>query len=298
MFYLLLALSCSVVLSVLFKLFPKYEIDTFQAIVYNYVICVVTGSLFLGEMPISTAILAAPWMPQALGLGVLFIVGFYWAAMTVRHFGIAVASVVQRMSLVISVPFAIVILSESDTWNKIVGVLLALAAVVLTNISDQKQLISEEGHPEPPNEASYRLLFYPIAIFLSSGVIECTLQYVQARILPPTGPDSAYFTIYTFGIAALAGLLWLAVQLLQGKFQWANKNLIAGILLGIPNYFSIFFLIKSFDYMDKSIALPINNIGILAMTALLGVFLFGERLRPINWLGVLLAMVAIGLIAS
>lgn len=293
MLYLLLALTCSVALSVAFKLFPRYGIDTYQAIVYNYVVCVLTGALFLGELPWSADIAAAPWQPFALGLGVLFMGGFLVAALTVRHFGIAVASVVQRMSLVLSVPFAVWFIGEPGSWQKLLGVVLALCAVLLTNAGDSKRLHSPD---EPPQTGRYGLLVYPVLIFLASGVIECVLQYVQTYTIQQGSSDGALFSIYTFGYAALTGAAGMAVLLLKGKMRLGGRHLLAGILLGIPNYFSIFFLIQSFSYLDKSAALPINNIGILVSTALLGFFLFGERLRPVNWLGIALAITAIVLV--
>jgi hypothetical protein len=66
MFYLIMAILLNVVLSALFKLFPRYKVDAFQAIVFNYGVCVVTGSLFLGHVPYTASAFHAPWLPWAI----------------------------------------------------------------------------------------------------------------------------------------------------------------------------------------------------------------------------------------
>jgi drug/metabolite transporter (DMT)-like permease len=76
------------------------------------------------------------------------------------------------------------------------------------------------------------------------------------------------------------------------------KSVGAGIALGIPNFFSIYFLLKTFQFWDKSIAIPLNNVSIVIVSALLGYFLFKEKLSNINALGVLIAIVSILLISG
>ena len=53
----------------------------------------------------------------------------------------------------------------------------------------------------------------------------------------------------------------------------------------------------AFSYWDKSMVLPINNIAIVSASALLGFIAFREKLSNINWIGVFIAILAIGLIS-
>ncbi len=299
MLFLLLSILSSTLLVMVFKFFPKFGIDTFQAIVANYFICVICGTLVLGRFPFSSETLTAEWLPYASVLGLLFISGFYAVGMTVLFFGLTVASVLQKMSLVISVPYAIIAFSEPATILKISGVLLALGAVVLSNWPSGSIQKIEPGLDNIKKQSSAFLYwFFPVFAFLASGGIECGLQFVQNSILDSGGNDSAEFSSGIFASAGILGSLVIMYQAVRGKAKFAWKNLIAGILLGVPNYFSIFFLLKSFDVLgDKSVVLPVNNISIVAVSALLGVLLFKEKLSKINWLGVGLAVLAILLIA-
>jgi drug/metabolite transporter (DMT)-like permease len=300
MLFLLLSVLSSTILVMVFKFFPKYGIDTFQAIVANYLVCIICGTLVLGRFPFGTETLSAPWLPYALGLGILFISGFYAVGMTVLFFGLTVASVLQKMSLVISVPFAIIAFSEPATPMKIAGILLALGAVVLSNWPAKKSnsKIIDLDNPKPSAKSAFLVWFFPLYAFLVSGAIECGLQYVQNSVIDSSGNDSAEFSSGIFASAAIIGLSVVLIQSFRGRQKFALKNLVAGFFLGVPNYFSIYFLLKAFDSLgDKSVVLPVNNITIVAISALLGVLFFSEKLSRINWLGVALSAIAIAAIS-
>lgn len=300
MLFLLLSVLSSTILVMVFKFFPKYGIDTFQAIVANYFVCIVCGTLVLGRFPFGADTITAPWLPYALGLGIFFISGFYAVGMTVLFFGLTVASVLQKMSLVISVPFAIIAFSEPATPMKISGVLLAMGAVVLSNWPSKKEIVSNKEQKKDENKdgSGFLVWFFPLYAFLVSGAIECGLQYVQNSVIDSSGNDSAEFSTGIFASAAIIGSFFILLQSIRLKQKFAIKNLIAGIFLGVPNYFSIYFLLKAFDTLgDKSVVLPVNNISIVAISALLGVLIFSEKLSKLNWVGVALSAIAIAAIS-
>ncbi|HMU04738.1 MAG TPA: EamA family transporter [Saprospiraceae bacterium] len=75
------------------------------------------------------------------------------------------------------------------------------------------------------------------------------------------------------------------------------KNLIGGIGLGIPNFFSIYLLLLSLQQgWGGSVVFPVNNVGVLVMAAFFGIVLFKERLVPLRIAGFILAILAIILI--
>jgi drug/metabolite transporter (DMT)-like permease len=305
MLYLILAILASLSLAISFKLFDRFNIDTFQAIVINYWVCVLTGSLMLGEYPLHTGMLQEAWFPIALVLGFLFIVGFNVVGITVQRFGVAIASVMQRMSIAMSVPFAILYFDEAATLPKLLGTFIALGSVVLINIPNKKDKaqtatpsIKNTGVQIEKNSGMPSWLFlFPLGCFVISGFIESGLQIIEKVHFPNNATGNAIFSIMLFGLAGLMGTVWLIQLLVRGKTKLSLRNLIGGIVLGIPNYFSIYFLLLSFsDIGDASIVLPLNNIIIVVSSALIGYFLFKEQFSKTNWIGVLLALVSIYLI--
>jgi multidrug transporter EmrE-like cation transporter len=77
------------------------------------------------------------------------------------------------------------------------------------------------------------------------------------------------------------------------------KSLIAGVFLGIPNYYSIYFLLQTFEHsgMQSSVIFPINNIGIVLLSVVIAVLVYKEKLNGFNMAGILLAVISIGLIS-
>ena len=77
-----------------------------------------------------------------------------------------------------------------------------------------------------------------------------------------------------------------------------------GILLGGVNFGSIFFLVRALNYIsssgrviDSSVIFGVNNTGIVALSVLVGFWIFKGRLQPINWMGIALSAVALILFA-
>jgi drug/metabolite transporter (DMT)-like permease len=296
MLFLILSVLSSTILGLLFKFFPKYGINTFQAIVVNYFICVICGTLVLGELPLSIDTFNEDWFPQASLLGILFISGFYTVGMTVLLYGLTIAQVLQKMTLIISVPFAILMFKEAAAPTKVIGIIIALAAVVLSNWP-QKNKEGEDSKISQELPFSKAVLwFFPLYAFVASAGIECGIQYVEHSYLAGSDASAAKFSSTIFASAGLLGTLVIVYLMIFKKTKLEFKNILAGVLLGIPNYFSIYFLIKAFGYWDKSIVLPVNNISIVGLSALLGLLMFKEKLSFMNWLGVALAAIAILLI--
>jgi drug/metabolite transporter (DMT)-like permease len=290
---LLLSICCSVLIVVIFKYFVRYRVQTFPAIVINYWVCVLVGSLMSGQNPFTAESLGVSWFPWTIGLGLLFITGFYSIGVTVQLFGLALASIMQKMSLLLSVPFALFFFEEPLSLSKGLGLVLALLAVFLANAQDPP-LSDTELLEEPSPKKGWWLLF-PIYVFFNSGSIEALLQYAQGVLIRPE--ESALFTMLPFGIAGFVGTLVSLALLCSGKIGFGLRELIAGIVLGIPNYFSIFFLIEAMKAYDKSVVIPSANIAVVGLSAILGIILFRERLNSKNRLGLLLALGAIALIS-
>ncbi|MEQ9566944.1 MAG: hypothetical protein RLN85_14220, partial [Pseudomonadales bacterium] len=77
------------------------------------------------------------------------------------------------------------------------------------------------------------------------------------------------------------------------------RNILGGIALGVPNYFSVFFLIRArrSDMLHSAADFTLNNVAIVMLSTILGILLFKERLGAKNWGGVVLAILSIILVA-
>ena len=298
MLYLSLAVLCSVLLGFIFKLFGRFGVDSFQAIIFNYFTCVCCGWLHLGHFPIMAENADTPWMPYALALGFVFISGFNCAALTVRYFGVTVSQVMQKMSILMTVPFAILVYGESSSWGKIVGFVLALASIILVNWPSVS--IGQTARPRSNDSKSSDrgdLFWIPLLTWALAGILEVLFVRVQKEQLADVSDPTFICTV--FGTAGTIGLLIASVGWLRGRLVFSWRNVLWGIILGIPNYGSMLFMLLALDSgLEGSFVFPVVNVGIIVATTIGAVWLFQERLSKINWVGIVLAVAAIGLISS
>src|SRR5687767_12992973 len=115
MIYLIGSIVLSSWLTLSFKVVERLKIDSFQAIVFNYITCVITGSIVNGEFPISSIQRPEPWLGWGVFMGIIFISVFNVVAFTAQKVGIAAASVAYKLSLVIPFAFSIWLYGEKFT---------------------------------------------------------------------------------------------------------------------------------------------------------------------------------------
>ncbi len=285
MIYLTLSVLSSVIIFVVFKLFSRYQVNTLHAIVVNYIVACISGIVAYESSINFTEIPSYEWFYYTLGLGALFIIVFNLMAITTQRSGLSVVSVATKMSVVIPIIFGLVYYKESFGIYKIIGVLLALMAVYLASIKTREGLsISAKG------------FVFPLLVFIGSGIIDTSIKFLENSFVAEN--DVPIFSATIFGSAAFIGLTVLGFKAVQGNFSFQFKNILGGIALGIPNYFSIFFLVKALrsDLLDSSGIFTVNNVAIVMISTLFGILLFKEKLSNKNWLGILLAIISIFLV--
>jgi drug/metabolite transporter (DMT)-like permease len=288
MLFLIGSIILTSYLTLSFKVVERLHISVFQTIVFNYVGCVVTGSVFSGYFPITATTFSQPWFKWALLMGCSFIIIFNIVGFTTQKIGVAVASVANKLSMVIPFLFSVWLYNEKATALKLLGIVLALVAVCLT----MKQ------EPAKQNKIISRwLLFLPVILFISSGLLDTMIKYVEQRFLNESNNNE--YLITAFASAATIGLTLLGILVMTGKQKFDYRAILAGFAMGIPNYFSIWCLLVVLkQYAGNSSAIiPINNMGIVLFSAVMAWILFREKLSIINWTGIILSLGAIALIA-
>ena len=285
MFDLLATIILNTVLFVLFKIYSRFGVDNLQAIVVNYWTCVVTGSFLLGAFPVTSESINEPWLPWAALMGTMFFSVFNLLAFTTLKEGITTTTVANKLSMVIPVAFSVFLYGDRRTAFKIAGILLAFPAVYLTT------RVKEDGKQGQD-------LLWPALIFIGSGLLDTMTKFVEHSYID-SDEGTISFTIHTFFTAASVGTLVVAVQLIRGKIKLHYRNIIAGIVLGVPNYFSIYYFIRFLKsgFLQSSAGIPVVNIGIVLVSALTAILFFREKVTRLRVVGLILSILAILLIA-
>lgn len=285
MIYLALSVLSSVVIFIVFKLFGEFKINTLHAIVVNYIVAFICGIIAYDSPIHFSEVVNNGWFYYSLGLGALFILVFNLMALTTQRSGLSVVSVATKMSVVIPICFGLIYYKESLDAYKTLGIVLALIAVYLTSIKSRNGLLIQR-----------RDLLFPFLVFVGSGIIDTSIKFLEGAYV--NKDDIAIFSATIFGSAAIVGLLFISFQAIQNSLTITLKSVIGGIALGVPNYFSIYFLVKALrsDLLDSSGIFTVNNVGVVMISTLLGILLFKEKLIAKNWFGILLAVLSILLI--
>ena len=293
MLYLAGSIVLTSYLTLAFKAIEKFRINAFQAIVFNYCTCVVTGSFFNGEFPVHAATFREEWFKWALLMGAMFISFFNILSITAQKIGIAVASVANKLSLVIPFLFSIYLYNEKISLLKITGIIIAVIAVILTCWPGES--FSRQQPSQKPN--GVLLIILPAVLFFGSGLLDTLVKYTEQGFLNDNNKNT--YLVTAFAVAASLGLTTLFLLVITGRQRVSYKSILAGIGIGIPNYFSIWCLVHVLkDYTGNSSAIiPVNNMGIVLFSAVMAWILFREKLSGLNWLGIILSIGAIALIA-
>jgi drug/metabolite transporter (DMT)-like permease len=280
MIYLILSILASTFIFVLFKLFPKYGVNTFQAIVFNYFTAFSCGFLLYGSELKNEAFQHLHWLPYAVLCGILFISLFFLMGISSQKNGVAMTSISVKMSMALSVLLLIIWYKESLGFMKLGGIIAAISGVVFISFPSK----SERGKT---------IIWMLFVLFIGSGVLDFVLNYVKENEL--THLPASLFSAIGFGIAGTIGVIILIFQLATKKTKFSYKNILAGIILGIPNYFSIFFLILSYSTtgLKDSSVLAITNVCIVLNAAIIGFIVFKENFSLLKLVGMILSISAI-----
>lgn len=288
MIYLILAIIFTSSLILLFRVFEKFKVHIPHAIVVNYFVASSVGIINYEGTISFAGITSQPWVPVACCLGLLFISIFNLIAVTTRKMGVSVATVANKMSVIIPVITAIYLYNQQVNALKVLGILTALLAVYFTSVK------KDDG--SAGSKVNYKYFFLPLIVFLGSGVIDLLIDYAERNYL--SGRPADLFLSSAFAVAGITGLIVVLYQVLIKKAKFEGKSIIAGIVLGIPNYLSIYCLVKALGagLFESSVLFPITNIGIVLFSVIFAYIFFKERLSTLNKIGIAMAVGAILLI--
>ncbi len=286
--YIWLSVACSVTVSVLLKLAPRWRVDVRQAIAGNYL---VAGALCLGLLRPQTALLwqsagDGTWV-VLLGLGVLLPGMFLVLARSVQRAGVVRTDAAQRLSLILPLLAAFTLFGEALTWQKGGGMLLGLLAMAC--------IVARRDVARTDGQASGGWP-WPAVVFVGTGVIDILFK----RMAQSTGVPFADVLFATFVLAlvlASAYVLWLY---LAGRARWAWRHAAFALALGGFNFGNILFYIQAHRHLasDPALVFSAMNIGVIVVATLVGTWAFGERPGRLNRFGLVLAVAAVAVLAT
>lgn len=277
MIYLIISIFASVSVSVLLKIAKKKKIDIAQAVAFNYPVAIILSFFFLQPDFRNFEVNDQVWLYGSLGilLPLIFII----MGMAVQKSGIVKADVAQRLSLILTLIIAFFFWNEAISDQKMLGVGLALLALIF--ILNKKEKTKKTGK---------WYWVYLLLVWLGYGVIDVIFKLISKT------SDNDFSTTLTlsFSIAAMIIFAYLFIK----KTQFNQASILGGMVLGILNFTNIYTYIKAHQFMSESPSLVFTgmNLGVILFGTLIGTLIFKEKLTRINFIGIGLATIAIGLL--
>ena len=276
---LIIAVLCSVAVSVLLKVARKRNIVIQQAIAFNYIVALSLSWFLLKPdfkgLKFSEFIVQSENTPIFLALGILLPSVFIIMSKAVEFAGIVRSDAAQRLSLFLPILAAFLIFHEILSQSKVVGIVLAFIGLFC--------LLSK------PNEQSvvdFRGVLGLVGVWFGYGIIDILFKQVAK-----SGGAFPTTLFIAFSLAACIMFIYLLFK----RTQWNVASAVGGIILGVLNFFNILFYIKAHQSFGSNPTLVFAgmNIGVICLGTITGALIFKEKISKINWLGIVFSLCAI-----
>jgi drug/metabolite transporter (DMT)-like permease len=287
MTFLILSILSTTLLYLLFKWFAIKGVQVFEAIMVNYLVAFTFGISMATDLKVGLdeALQFPTWCWGALLLGISFISIFNVTGKSAQLVGVSNTTIAGKMSLVLVVIiFTLTNPEEQLTSVQWIAIGLAIMGIVLSSIKADGRRFERS------------MLVYPAIIFFGSTLIDYMIPKLSETA--QTASALSLYACLPFLTAGISGLLYVLYNKWRktGKtFQFGKKEWQYGALLGVVNYGSIFFLVKTIDsgWMLKTSIICLNNLGVVMLSTMIAVMIFKERLSKINWAGLALSVMAL-----
>lgn len=286
MIHLILAIVFSTAIFVVMRLFSRVGIDNHQALSWNYLTATVAGFLVSAlNGPLSSPV-GEPWFPLSLLTGFWFILTYVLMLVSSQRSGVTLTSLSSKLSVVIPTLFGVLFLKEQLGWLSAMGVALALVALFLV-------VGGRDQSDAKATKSSLLIQLLPLLIFFCTGIGDVLMKLTETA---NHADDPTPMIAFIYSVSFLFSLPLVGYDLVKGASRWQWKSAAGGILLGVVNFFSTFFVYHAMRVFDNVVLFPVYNIGVVCLSALAGLAFFREKLTWKNYVGLAVAIIAVILI--
>ena len=281
MFYLILAILSSSLISIIMKLSKNHVYNKIMMFVTNYIVCTICSLFFIGNLDgiENNEYIFPIWFGVLTGFGYLGC--FLLLELNIRKNGVVLSSTFSKLGLLVPIFIAIIFYHETPSILKIIGIILAIIAIIIMNIEIKKKDIDSNGF-----NIMYLLL---ILLLLFGGLTDAS-----STIFEHTSDFKlkGLFLSIIFSSALFISLIILVIQ----HRKISIKDILFGLGIGIPNYFSSFFLLNSLNSLDAVIVYPTYSVSTIVIITLVGVLFFKEKLKLNEIIGMVIIIGSIALL--
>ncbi len=274
--YLALAVLCSVGIATIIKYAGIKGYPSFVLFATNYLVA--TFGALIGSGGKVAPFGDAPLLLLTVFLGGLFIWCFWILMMSVKKLGMVLPVTLMRISAVIPTLASILLFGEAPMLMQIIGISLAFIALPL----------AARG---PVTKGDIQTLFgsgfgWGLVLFFSYGLTDFLFKLQKEHF--PVG-NLYEVLVVIFGTAFVIGSTAVIVR----KERISAPVVISGAVLGVLNMFAAYFFMSAIGVLPGVVVFPVNGIGVILLSTLVGVLVWKEKLAPRNYIALSLAVAAL-----
>lgn len=276
MLYLLLAIVCSALVSVLMRLSTDKARGNVSMLAVNYLMCLILAAAYTGGLGAAEG---TSGLTGAVGMGVvngiLYLLGFVLLQLNVQKNGVVLSATFMKLGLLVPMVISVCLFRESPALWQIIGFCLAVAAILLINVGEK--------------QSAGRMKVGLLLLLLVNGGAD-----TMSKIFEELGAEqwAEHFLLVTFATALL-----LCIGLTLWKRERPGKwELLFGLMIGIPNYFSARFLLRALEHVAAVIVYPTYSVATILVVTVAGLCLFRERLNKRQWTAIAVILAALVLL--
>lgn len=257
MLSLIFAILSSALVSIMMRVGESKPGSKMGLLLANYTVCTLLAGFFTVQNPFPGSGLSF-----ALGLGVfggfLFLYSLVVFQQSIARNGIVLSSTFMKLGVLVPTLMAMLVFREQPRPVQLGGLSLAVAAILILNLGGK-----------PQTRASGKGLL--ILLLLVCGGTDA-LTNVYDKMGVAAGKDLFLLAIF------LTALVFSGILLLRSKERPSARDLLCGIAVGIPNYFSSRFLLAALKSVPAVVVFPVYCTATILLISTTGVLLFKEKL--------------------
>lgn len=275
MLKLILAMACSALVSVVMRVGSEGEQPRKPMLAVNYLTCFAVSLLFLRRGT------GREGLGLAVGLGflggVLYFGAFLLLQRNVRENGVAFSALFMKLGVVVPTLMGLTLFHEQATAVRLAGIAMTVGVALVLSGKPDAGGLKQSG------------LVWLLLLLLASGMADGLSKVYNACGDPAL---EGHFLCFIFAFA----LLFSAALCLCLGQRPVPRDVLFGLLLGLPNYFSSRFLLLALYEVPASVAYPVYACGTILITTACGRLLFGERITPRQCVALGMALAALALL--
>lgn len=277
MFALFLRIASSTAITLIMRFSDRKTSNNMAMFMANYAVCSFLSYFYMGGIPVFPAESGAQFA-LFLGFlsGVLYLVSFLFMQWNMIQNGVVATTTFNRLGVIVPTIMAIIVFKEAPKAVQIIGVLVAIAAIVMMQFEK-----------EDTEKADKKI--WLIAMLLLSGFTE-SLTNIFDKMGNPVLKDN--YLLYTFFVALICATLLT----LRERKKISGWDLFFGFIIGVPNYFSSYFMFEALKTVPAVIAYPVSSVGTILAICVGSVILFKEKVSSRKKMALVLVMAAMALL--